>query len=66
MNITRCDNCGKINPRKYNNNPRLCGEKECLHEKGFYKSKGMTHGTNGKICKVKLRFPIKWIGFFTN
>lgn len=67
FSVRRCDNCGKINPRKYANNSRLCGESKCKDYKGFYKLKGEPLGTNGKVGRWTIQFPISisWCGWWT-
>lgn len=63
--IKKCDNCGKINPKLYENNPRLCGE--CVTENGFYKLNNSNLGANGKINLYKIQFPFRiyWRGWWT-
>ena len=65
IKVKRCDNCGKFWPKHLGDNKRLCGEPECIDEKGFYKEPDSPIGTWGKIGWWKLIFPfnITWRGW---
>ena len=61
--IKRCDNCGKLNPPVFDNNPVLC--KACAtpngsqKRNGFYQGIGVDKGmgTDGKIGFYTLQLP---------
>ena len=59
MKIRRCDNCGKVNPKTWKGNERLCGEKGCLVGEH-------NPWSCGKVGWWKFQFPIRisWIGFW--
>lgn len=71
IKVLRCDNCGKINPPHFDDNPCLCGA--CACPGGFYTSAivpdvpGPIMGTNGKVCRYRLQFPFRlvWRGWWT-
>lgn len=66
--VRRCDNCGKLNPPIFDNNPRLCGA--CATPGGFYRAGhtvgGVHYGANGKVNYWKLQIPfrISWRGWW--
>ena len=66
IRIRKCDSCGKINPKRFEGNDRLCGEEACVSEEGFYRKALGVLGTNGKVGWYRLQWPlrIRWRGWF--
>ena len=65
ITIRKCDNCGKINPRRLYGRDRLCAE--CAAPGGFYRREYEPLGANGKVgfCKIQFPISIRWRGWLT-